>query len=110
MKFFVSVALSSVFLLSACSGFQQGDAFAKRYECESGERVAVNYEAPDSAAVYYQGTRYDMDIAASASGARYVGGGVEWWVKGSGPDSEGLLLKHRAGGSSGDIIESCSAL
>ncbi|WP_323754664.1 MliC family protein [Marinobacter sp.] len=110
MKVSVPLLLSSVCLISACSGFQQGDAFAQKYECESGEVVAVNYQAPDSAAVYYQGTRYDMEIAASASGARYVGGGIEWWVKGSGPDSEGLLLKHRAGGSSGDIIESCTAL
>ena len=110
MKVSVPVLLSSVFLFSACTSFQQGDAFAQSYECESGETVAVNYLAPDVAKVHYKGTRYDMETAVSGSGARYIGGGIEWWVKGSGPDSEGLLLKHRAGGSSGDIIESCSAL
>ncbi|QBM16688.1 hypothetical protein MARI_07790 [Marinobacter sp. JH2] len=110
MRVSVPALLSSVFLLSACSSFQQGDAFAQSYECESGETVRVNYLAPDAAKVHYKGSSYEMEIAASASGARYIGGGIEWWVKGSGPDSEGLLLKHRAGGSSGDIIDSCAAL
>ena len=77
MKISVPVLLSSVFLFSACSSFQQGDAFAQSYECESGETVDVNYLSSEAAKVHYKGSSYDMDIAVSASGARYVGGGIE---------------------------------
>ncbi|MFA7522861.1 MAG: MliC family protein [Halothiobacillaceae bacterium] len=78
------------------------------YRCESGETIAATYPTTDSATVRYQGSSYNMEIAVSASGARYVGGGLEWWTKGSGPGSEGTLFRHLADGSSGEIIERCT--
>lgn len=47
-----------------------------------------------------------MTIAISASGARYVGGGLEWWTKGSGPGSAGTLFRHVNDGT-GEIVEQC---
>ncbi len=78
------------------------------YRCESGETISAAYPDTDSATVHYKQQRYAMRIAVSASGARYVGGGLEWWTKGSGPGAPGTLLRHLADGSSGDIVESCA--
>ncbi|WP_323752529.1 MliC family protein [Marinobacter sp.] len=108
MKLYSLLALASALLISACAGIPS--SVTQNYQCESGKTVAVSYRTSDTAEVDYKGNSYDMSIAVSGSGARYVGGGIEWWVKGSGSDAEGLLLKHRAGGSSGDILESCTAL
>ena len=55
------------------------------YQCESGETILATYRSTDSARV---------QIAVSGSGARYVGGGLEWWTKGSGAESEGTLFRH----------------
>jgi len=77
MKTGIHLTLSSVLLVSAC---------AHNYRCESGETIATSYTSADSAALQYKGNRYDMKIAVSGSSARYVGGGLEWWVKGSGSD------------------------
>lgn len=110
----------SILLVSACASSPQekGDAQAPvatpstssvhDYRCESGETIATTYPSTDSATVQYKGSEYNMRIAVSGSGARYVGGGLEWWTKGSGPGSEGTLFRHMADGSSGEIIERCS--
>jgi membrane-bound inhibitor of C-type lysozyme len=49
-------------------------------------------------------------LFVSASGARYVGGGLEWWIKGSSPGSEGTLFRYVADGTAGESIEHCVAL
>lgn len=49
--------------------------------CENGDVVEVGYAA-DMAVVRYKGRRYVMHTAISGSGARYVGGGMQWWTKG----------------------------
>ena len=79
------------------------------YRCESGQSIVAAYPSADTATIKYKGSSYDMKIAVSASGARYVGGGLEWWTKGSGAGSEGTLFRHLADGSSGSIIETCQA-
>ncbi|WP_027961972.1 MliC family protein [Halomonas halodenitrificans] len=81
----------------------------QQYRCESGATIAAAYPDTDSALVEYQDNRYAMQIAVSASGARYAGGGLEWWTKGTGPGAEGTLLRHAADGSSGEVIERCTA-
>jgi len=48
-----------------------------------------------------------MQIAMSASGARYVGGELEWWTKGSGSGSEATLFSHLPDGTSGESVEVC---
>jgi len=80
----------------------------RNYRCESGETIAVTYPSTGSARVEYKGRDYDMRIAVSGSGSRYVAGELEWWAKGSGPGSEGTLLRHLADGTSGEALEMCT--
>lgn len=114
MKIYAPVALASALFLTACAGSSQTEsqttaaASVHNYQCESGATIAATYPTSNTATVQYQGNSYDMDIAVSASGARYVGDKLEWWTKGSGAGSEGLLLQHMADGTSGDTIESCT--
>lgn len=119
MKIHVPLAVVSVLLGSACadSSRNAADAGARApeasrsvmhtYRCESGQTVAAAYPTTDSATVEYKRSRYNMRIAVSASGARYVADSLEWWTKGSGPGSEGTVLRHLADGTSGQIVESC---
>ncbi len=78
------------------------------YRCESGRTVEASYPTNSTAVVQYEGQTYPMTIAVSASGARYVGEGFEWWTKGSGPGSEGTLFRHQSDGTSGEQVDQCS--
>lgn len=110
MKILLPLTLASALLVSACSNSPQNkvDTQTHNYQCQSGEMITASYPTTDSAEVQYKDNQYDMEIAVSASGARYVGGGFEWWTKGSGAGSEGSLFEHLADGSSGDVIEECT--
>lgn len=113
-------AFASILLVSACTSSPQEKGSAPApdaatsassvydYRCESGETIAATYPTTDSATVQYHGDTYNMQIAISASGARYVGGGLVWWTKGSGSGSEGTLYRQMADGSTGAVIESCT--
>lgn len=76
------------------------------YQCESGYDVQAIYRSGTTAVVRYANMTREMTIAISASGARYVGGGLEWWTKGSGPGSAGTLFRHENDGT-GEIVEQC---
>lgn len=76
------------------------------YRCNSGRIVKASYHS-GTAAVEYEGRVREMIIAVSGSGARYAGSGLEWWTKGMGPGSEGMLFHHKNDGTTGDIIERC---
>lgn len=52
------------------------------YRCADGSSVEARYPTSDTAKITHSGRSTDMSIAVSASGARYVGGGLEWWTKG----------------------------
>lgn len=78
------------------------------YSCESGRTVEASYPTDSTAVVQYEGQTYPMTINVSASGARYVGAGFEWWTKGSGSGSEGTLFRHQSDGTSGEQVEQCS--
>lgn len=115
MKALIPLTLVSTLLMSACS--QEPEAIeasttvaanVHNYKCESDAKITVTYPDADSAIVNYQGNSYSMQIAVSASGARYVGGGLEWWSKETVLGSEGLLLQHLPDGTSGDRIEACT--
>ncbi|CBL46176.1 Hypothetical protein HDN1F_25930 [gamma proteobacterium HdN1] len=80
-------------------------SFTHTYRCESGETIAANYPTTDSATIQYKGHSHPMNIAISASGARYVGDGLEWWTKGS----DGTLSTLNADSTSGESIERCKA-
>ncbi len=122
MKILIPFTFASILLISACTGAPQNKSGAQmpvaapsstasvhNYRCESGQTMAAAYPSTDSATVQYKGSQYAMRIAVSGSGARYVGGGLEWWTKGSGPGSEGTLFRHKADGTSGEIMERCKA-
>ena len=120
MKNLTLVSIASLLLVAGCATSPQESGNAQdqqassgssmhQYQCDSGASIAAAYPDTDSATVEYQGDRYDMQVAASGSGARYVGGGLEWWTKGTGSGAEGMLLQHEADGTSGEIIERCTA-
>ncbi|MBQ0831035.1 MliC family protein [Marinobacter sp.] len=102
----------STLLVSACASSPQSkldaQASAHNYQCKSGETITATYPTTDKAKVQYKGNSHNMQIAVSASGARYVGDGLEWWTKGSGAGSEGTLLRHAADNTSGEIMELCT--
>lgn len=115
----VPFTLAVALLVSACGvtpGVETGDQALEastaspvlRYQCESGEVLNARYPSSDVAVVQYKGRTHEMAIAVSASGARYVGDGLEWWTKGSGPGSEGVLSRLGASGASGAMIDVCS--
>lgn len=122
MKKLAPLALVPILLVSACGGSAQDEmntqmpttapstSSVHNYRCESGEMIAATYPSTDSARVHYKDNNHSMQIAVSGSGARYVGDGLEWWTKGSGPGSEGTLFQHAADGTTGEIIESCTGL
>lgn len=119
-KILVPLTFASLLFVSACANPPQDNAGIQspvvapptssvhNYRCESGETISATYLPPDSATVRYKGGHYDMKIAVSGSGSRYVGGELEWWTKGSGPGSEGALFRHMTDGTSGELIELCT--
>lgn len=58
------------------------------YHCADGETVRAFYPTSDLAVVEYAGRSRTLRAAASASGARYVGDGLQWWTKGP---TEGVI-------------------
>ena len=121
MKLLVPFAFASILFLSACADQPKNasdaqapvaatDASVHKHRCDSGETIAASYPSTDAANVQYKGTDYAMQIAVSASGARYVGGGFEWWTKGTGSGSEGTLFAHNPDGTPGAAIENCKEI
>jgi membrane-bound inhibitor of C-type lysozyme len=58
------------------------DSKIATYTCEDGETVQAGYPDADTAVLDYKGHTYTLKIARSASGARYIGYGLQWWTKG----------------------------
>lgn len=120
MKVIAPITLACILLASGCVNFQNADraqvaaspsvAGAHDYQCESGETITAAYSSADTATVMYKTRTYTMQIAISGSGARYVGEGLEWWTKSSGPGSEGILFRHKADDTTGEIVERCNAV
>jgi membrane-bound inhibitor of C-type lysozyme len=50
------------------------------YACESGQSITVAYPDTSTATLSYKGQTYALRTTQSASGARYVGSGIEWWT------------------------------
>lgn len=64
------------------------------YRCADSSIVEASYPTTDTATIRYEGRSVDMTTAVSASGARYVGDGWEWWTKGM---TEGTLSRLASG-------------
>lgn len=118
MKMLIPLTLASAMLISACGSSTEDkvdttsavdSSATHNYKCESGEAIVATYPADDTAKVNYKGSDYAMKVEVSGSGSRYVGGDLEWWTKGTGAGSEGTLFKHMADGTTGEVIESCTA-
>lgn len=50
------------------------------YACESGQPVNVVYPDTSTAQLAYKGQTYVLRTVQAASGARYIGSGIEWWT------------------------------
>jgi membrane-bound inhibitor of C-type lysozyme len=111
MKAIKCVSVTAVFavLLPACMT-QPHDAQISTitYNCGGGVSILASYPDTSSATIEYKNKRFNLRVARSASGARYVGDGVEWWTKGAGPGSHGTLFQHNQDGTSGKRLESCA--
>lgn len=84
-------------------------AAAVGYACESGKVVTATYPDTETARVTYDGRDYVLTSAVSASGARYVGQGLEWWTASRNGQESGTLSRMAPNDTtSGTIIERCS--
>ena len=123
MKTYKFLTLASIVLVCACVSAPKDDADIQKspelssstltmahYRCESGGSIMASYPTIDSVNIQYKGSRYHLKIAVSASGARYVGGKLEWWTKGSGRGAEASLFAHREDGTSAETLEFCTEL
>jgi membrane-bound inhibitor of C-type lysozyme len=52
------------------------------YACSDGQVVQAAYPDTHTALVKIKGETHTLNIALSASGARYIGDGWQWWTKG----------------------------
>ena len=52
------------------------------YICIDGRTVTARYPNQVTAVIGLEGRSYDLSIARSADGARYIGHGWQWWTRG----------------------------
>lgn len=60
-----------------------------RYRCDSGATLVARFSSPNQqegrvALTFGDGRKVTLPQAPSADGGRYVGGGIEFWIKGRG--------------------------
>jgi membrane-bound inhibitor of C-type lysozyme len=72
---------AAALLLTACQSTRPV-AQATAYRCDDGRQVQASYPGTDRALLSVDGTSHRLALAHSASGARYVGEGWQWWTKG----------------------------
>ena len=79
------------------------------YACESGQSIAVAYPDASTAQLSYKGQTYVLRTAQSASGARFVGSGVEWWIASRGDTETATLSRLGPDEDIGTVVlERCS--
>ncbi|SDQ08298.1 DUF4232 domain-containing protein [Brevundimonas sp. 374] len=85
------------------------DAPSIGYACESGATLQVQYIDSDNARLTHQNQTYALRSVQAASGARYVGGGVEWWTATRDGQESGTLSRLGPDGTTGvAVLERCS--
>lgn len=78
------------------------------YHCDSGAEIRASYLAQDSAVVTYRGRTHRMARAISADGGRYVGDGLQWWIKAFPDREEGTLGRLQPGEQvAREVLERC---
>lgn len=60
-----------------------------RYRCDDGTTLVARFSPPDQqdgrvALIFGDGRKVTLPQAPSADGGRYVGAGIEFWIKGRG--------------------------
>lgn len=77
---------ASTLLLAACqTSLPAAPAVATNtltYTCDDGRTVQASYPDTDTAELTFDEHTHRLHIAISASGARYIGDGWQWWSKG----------------------------
>jgi len=63
-------------------GFESTQSKIQTYLCDDGVTVKATYPTQDTAKIIYKSQTFDMTIVPSASSARYIGAGWQWWSKG----------------------------
>ena len=84
-----AIGLAALLGLAACNkpaeqakAPQAPAANPTTYACDDGRSLKASYPDADTAVVELGGRTHTLKIAVSASGARYVGDGLQWWTKG----------------------------
>ncbi|CAN7355260.1 MliC family protein [Phenylobacterium sp. LjRoot219] len=70
------------------------DPGVRTYRCDDGRTLQAGYPDSTTAVVDVDGRAHPLRIAPSASGARYIGFGLQWWTKGM---AEGRLSRLKDG-------------
>ncbi len=79
-----------------------------RYQCEGGQTVTARYPDSNTVVVTWEGRDATLTIAQSASGARYVGEGLEWWTASRGGEETGMLSRGGGAQPATELIMRCS--
>ena len=94
--------------LALLAGRIEAERFTQ-YACERASVLSVAYPSNSVATLRYQGQSFTLNTVSSASGARYAGSGLVWWVQGTGAGSEGGLYRLTDEGEVGERLELCTA-
>lgn len=76
-----------------------------QYRCDSGTVIEAVYLHEGGLVLHHAGRTHRLEDAPRASGARYTGEGLEWWIKGD----EGRLSPLQADGWGGEPLERCTS-
>ena len=73
-----------ILALTACSPeLMDGASDATLLDCTGDLKASFRFVGPETIELTWNGERYLLNQARSASGARYVGAGAEFWNKGA---------------------------
>lgn len=80
-----------------------------RYDCESGQAVTVIYPDAATAQLTYETRTYTLRAVQAASGARFTGSGMEWWIASRNGSENGTLGRLGPNDEVGvAVLERCS--
>lgn len=105
LRLAITAALVTLAAFGAGCSAESDTAARFVYQCASGEQISVTYRDDSTALLTYRGAEHLLQIAVAASGARYLGGGLEWWNKGN----EGYLSLVSADDDRNRQLEACSS-
>lgn len=88
-----------VLLFSFIGLTQSTETVQRVYRCAGGVQVRAVYQNGFDrvGVVFNQQTYGPLFQVEAASGVKYSDGRATWWVKGSGPTEEALLMNERTG-------------